>query len=54
MNEVEEMTPIPFPTNYRNREDYASLVQKQRTGKPLSEFGMKVVVTDFGMAHWFA
>jgi len=42
MNDTREANPVPFSYGYKGR------------GKTLKEFGIKLVVTDYGLAHWMA
>lgn len=41
-NDTDEVHPVPFA--------YESLI----TDKPLKDFDRKVVVSDYGLAHWLA
>ena len=41
-NDTKEISPIPFAYDFKGKK------------LPIKEYGLKVVVTDYGLAHWLA
>ena len=62
VDDTDEQTVLPFPVDEENQKrpnigqqkKYEMMVNKKRKAVQLKDMGLKCVVSDYALAHWYA